>query len=129
MNGTLDQLALPPLQVADLDDRTLEALFVDIARGARVLDVRLRATSARFVMARSISLEDAHAAFRRGDAAGLQVRYAVGATVWCDTLTRGSSGVKLVRIESLMDSRSALASEEEAAQGSPRADGDGSRGR
>ncbi len=99
MSGAPDEPALPPLQVADLDDATLDLLLADISRAGRVHDVRLRATSARAVTAASLSFEDARAAFRRGDAAGLQVRYTVGATLWCDTLMRGPSGVKLVRVE------------------------------
>lgn len=90
---------LPPLQVAILDEETLDALFRDIDRGAELLGVQVKASRSAYAAAEAPSLGRARELLLCGVALGVQLRYRLGAGIWCDTLMRTPEGVRLVRVE------------------------------
>jgi hypothetical protein len=90
---------LPPVQVAILDDATLDALFGDLERGAALLGVQVKARPGAYAADEAPSLRRARELLLSGAALGVQIRYRLGAEVWCDTLMRTPAGVRLVRVE------------------------------
>jgi hypothetical protein len=93
-----EKLELPPVHTALLDADTLAALLRDLALRANVLDVRVKAHVASHASTDSWSLEAACRALAEGRLRGVQVRYALGADVWRDTLMLTPEGTRLVRI-------------------------------
>jgi hypothetical protein len=101
VSGPLDAdgAPLPPVQAAILDEETLEALFRDIDRGAELLGVQVKARPGTYAEAEAPSLGRARELLLCGAVLGVQLRYRLGAEVWCDTLMRTPEGVRLVRVE------------------------------
>lgn len=99
-----DEIPLPPLQEAVLDEATLDQLFFDIAEGAEVVSVSLKggATARAGDLQRAGSgggeLALARRALGDGTALGVQIRYRFAGSEWWDTLLRIPAGVRLVRI-------------------------------
>jgi len=88
---------LPPLWTAELDEAGLDALLTDVELGAELLEVRLKRGAAERGEASSLGLADVRSAFAAGSVLGVQLRYRHDGTVWCDTLVRTPSSVRLVR--------------------------------
>lgn len=93
------EVPLPPVQIAMLDPGTLARLFDDLGRDAELVSVQVRAPGSARGEAAPPSLEEARARLEAGTIQGLQLRYRLGPTLWCDTLLRTPAGVRLVRIE------------------------------
>ena len=93
------EVPLPPVQVAMLEPATLARLFDDLARDAILSSAQIRAPGSVRGEAAPPSLAEARQRFESGSVQGLQLRYRLGATSWCDTLLRTAEGVRLVRIE------------------------------
>lgn len=92
-------LKLPALQQAALDPTTLDQLFADLTACTQVLAVVPRHAARTMIVERSISLADAHAAFRAGTLRGVQIRYRYDGREWNDTLLpTPDGGARLVRI-------------------------------
>lgn len=95
-----EELPLPDLHQATLDEATLEQLFFDIRHAAELLSVSLKGGE----QARASGLdgadplEQARELLRQGRVAGAQLRYRHDGRVWCDTLMNSPEGVRLVRI-------------------------------
>src|SRR5262249_23034809 len=101
MNGQAERSSregagLPPVQMALLDDETLDQLFFDVAASAELLEVRVKAASAEHATGGSLGLGDARTALVSGGALGVQLRYSYRGAEWLDTLLRVERGVELV---------------------------------
>ena len=94
-----DELVLPDLHEALLDDATLSQLFFDLEAAAQVIDVRLKTRPGAHADGETVSLESARHALASGAAIGAQIRYLHGNTEWWDTLMRTAEGVRLIRIQ------------------------------
>lgn len=91
-------ILLPELREAELDGATLDALVGDILREARVLAVLLKGGPTALAEGGDVTLEAAVGLLREGRVRAVQVRYEHRGQVWTDTLLRGATGVRLVRI-------------------------------
>ncbi|MCH5375578.1 MAG: hypothetical protein JJ992_16530 [Planctomycetes bacterium] len=69
------------------------ALFADLAAGADVQHVQLRTESSD----RTVSLQEAEAAFVNGQARAIQVRYRFEGELWSDTLMPGDPLTTIIR--------------------------------
>jgi len=94
------EIALPPLQIADIDRDTLRELFVDVETLAHNLEIVLKRGSEQHVVNEpSRSLSDAMSELLLGTAVGAQLRYRFKGADWWDTLLRTENGFRLVRIQ------------------------------
>lgn len=89
---------LPPVFEGQLDDEAFEALMRDLEQCAAVHEVRVRGERPNPLNDETVALRDAAGQFRCGAARGLQIRYEHDGALWCDTLTRGPQGIRVVRI-------------------------------
>ncbi len=94
-----DDLELPPLQMAELDAATLQALFTDVELLGEELEVTLKHGTERYVTPEATALAEAHRALVSGEVLGVQLRYGHGGKTYLDTLMRTQSGYRLVRIQ------------------------------
>lgn len=94
----MTELPLPELREAVLDDDALGALVADLLALCELHEVRVRRSGERRADAAPLTLPQALASLRAGDATAVQVRYTHERKVWIDTLTRTPSGIRLVRI-------------------------------
>jgi hypothetical protein len=104
-DGSLDELPLPPLQIAMLDAVTVERLFFDVAHAATLLEVVVKAGGAVHVEEPPehddprTSLSSAKTALLEGAVLGVQLRYRLEEREWWDTILAQGSAFRLVRIE------------------------------
>ena len=89
---------LPPVFEGLLDEAGFEALLRDLASCAVVHEVRVRGDCPNPLRNDPIELHDAAERFRQGNARGLQIRYEHEGALWCDTLSRTSAGIRVVRV-------------------------------
>lgn len=95
-----DELALAPLQQADLDLDTVNQLFFDIGELGEILEVVFKHGSEAYAESSARpSLEEARQRLVAGTVSGVQLRYRFREKEWWDTLLRGENGVRLVRLE------------------------------
>ncbi len=94
----VEESELPSVHVAVLDGDTLADLFRDLSLLGRVLEVRVKQQVQAHASATPWELGAARAALAAGQVNGVQIRYALGADVWCDTLMPVPGGTRLVRI-------------------------------
>lgn len=92
-------VVFPAVQVAELDLASVERLLCDIAEGAELLAVSVKARPGAYAMEGAPSLDVARALLHGTEALGVQLRYRLGAEVWCDTLIRAGGGFRLTRVE------------------------------
>ncbi len=92
-------ITLPPMQDAVLDEETLQQLFVDLSEVADTLEVRMKFANERPASEGSSSLAAAIAALSSRSVAGVQVHYRHDGVEWTDTLMPGPEGIRLVRIQ------------------------------
>lgn len=97
---------LPPVFEGHLDDEAFEAFLRDLEACAAVREVRVRGSRPNPLNDESIALRDAAEQFRHGSARGMQIRYEHDGALWCDTLSRGSQGIRVVRIRQSMNQES-----------------------
>jgi hypothetical protein len=89
---------LADLHTADLDAATLAALFDDLERHARVLDVTVKGGATTYASGAPVALRTAETLLRDGQARGVQIRYLWDGGEWRDTLLRLPTGVRVVRM-------------------------------
>lgn len=90
--------ALPDVHEGELDEATLDALVGDILRETRVLSVLTKGGAESLSEGATVALPDAVALLRAGRVRAVQVRYVFQGAHWTDTLLRGATGVRVVRI-------------------------------
>jgi hypothetical protein len=96
-SGPADDLDVEPLQVAVLDEGTVDQLFFDVGAAAELIDVAVRGgEDVRGAVSRP-GLGEARDALVSGRAVGIQLRYRFRGVEWWDTLVRIEGGVRLVR--------------------------------
>lgn len=93
-----DDVVLPDLHEALLDDATLAQLFFDLEAAAEVIDVRLKGQAEARADEGVVTLRTARAGLESNAVQGVQIRYRFAGAEWWDTLIRTPSGVRLVRI-------------------------------
>lgn len=98
MSAAGDDAPWPTVHEAELDDATLDALVGDIARETRVLAVMVKGGATALAEGGGVTLEEAVAMLRAGHVRAVQARYEHRGQTWSDTLLRGATGVRIVRI-------------------------------
>lgn len=99
--GEPDDLELPPVQMADLDEATVRALFADVELLCERVSVTLKHAAERYVTEGATPVGEALAALLAGHALGVQLRYEHDGHGYLDTVMRGPSGYRLVRVQSV----------------------------
>ncbi len=96
-----DDVPLPPVHDAVLDDTFVERLFADVGACTELLSVSTKGGAERPAEAQSLSLslERAQHALATGAVHGVQLRYRHEGREWCDTILRQPAGYRVVRIE------------------------------
>ncbi|MCA9490360.1 MAG: hypothetical protein KC621_10560 [Myxococcales bacterium] len=89
---------LPDLETSELDEAALDALFEDLASGAEILELRVKAAPQTRVGTHTIPLAEAHARLVARTVLGIQVRWVRGDDACMDTLLVTPTGVRLVRM-------------------------------
>lgn len=92
----MTRLGYPEVQEVLLDEVQFDGLVSDLESEARVVYVKTRGYPGRTRVVHGF--EDAVAALRAGEIAGIQVVYAWDNRTWLDTLTRTTLGIRLVRV-------------------------------
>lgn len=90
---------LPELQASDLDSDTLAALFDDLEAAAERLEVIVKGGPDRRADPTPIGLREAQRLLVEGIVRGVQLRYVHEGRAWRDTLLRGATGIRIVRME------------------------------
>jgi hypothetical protein len=85
---------------ASLDSSGVREMLSAIARKADYLDVTVHAKAGGRAAAYRASIEDAMKALLGGAAVAVRLSYRVDRTIWSDTLIRGSSGFRMLRVSS-----------------------------
>ncbi len=85
---------LAPLTTADLDEATLEQLFIDLTSLTEILQVMVKGGGTDH--AGDCDVESGRRALLAG-ARGMQIRYRWQDAMWLDTLMRTAQGVRIVR--------------------------------
>lgn len=93
-----DNLLLPDLQEAILDEEQLRSYLTDVTRLAEDLTVAIK-QSARMRPRTRRSVGGLVKQLLSGEAFGAQLRYRYASAGWLDTLISGPKGVKLVRMQ------------------------------
>ncbi len=75
----------------------VDQLLEDVALGAELLEVHVKAGAVRYAEAGALDLPAARRALVAG--AGVQLRYRHAGTAWCDTLLPVGGGVRIVRMQ------------------------------
>lgn len=83
----------------DLDGALFEALFDDLERFAQIVSVHLKSGPEAHADEAQITLEQARMLMVLGRAHGIRVRYVHEGIEWIDTLLRGKSTIRLVRMK------------------------------
>lgn len=94
-----DDVPLPPVHDAVLDDAFVERLFADVGACTELLSVSTKGGAERRAEALPLSLEHAQRALAAGAVHGVQLRYRHEGREWCDTILRQPAGYRVVRIE------------------------------
>ena len=94
-----EELELPPVQMADLDEATVRALFTDVELLGQHVSVTLKHGAERYVSEGTTPVGDALGALLAGLALGVQLRYEHQGVGYLDTVMRGPSGFRLVRMQ------------------------------
>lgn len=97
MNGPF-----PPVFEGRLDDAEFQAFLRDLEVCATVREVRVRGERPNPLRDETFALRDAAEQFQNGAARGMRIRYEHEGQTWCDTLTRGPDGIRVVRIRQPM---------------------------
>jgi hypothetical protein len=92
-------LDMPALRVADLDEAGIDDLFMDLSAAGELFEVVVKASSRARCASTACSLDAAREALRSEDVLAVQVRYRFEDRAWCDTLMRSAGGARLVRAE------------------------------
>ena len=91
---------LPPVHVADIDEAKLRELVFDVESLGEDLEIVIKRSSEGHVdRGPCTSLSDAMAQLFTGTALGVQLRYRFQGSDWWDTLMRTADGFRLVRIQ------------------------------
>jgi hypothetical protein len=90
-------LVLAELESGELDDRTLGALFDDVARDAELVAILVKGGAETLSEGMEPSLSDALALLRARRVRGVQLRYRYGGVEWWDTLIAAGERVRLLR--------------------------------
>ena len=93
-----DELVLPELTTAQLDDTMLDQLVTDLENAATVLDVLFKGHATQRTDGKPVPIRQAVSLLRAGESFGVQIRYIFEETEWRDTLSRASTGYRLVRM-------------------------------
>ncbi|MFO0609529.1 MAG: hypothetical protein U0324_40575 [Polyangiales bacterium] len=89
---------LPDVHEGVVDGATLDALFDDIAREARVFAVLVKGGAEALAEGGGVTLDAARDALKAGSVRAVQVRYEHRGVVWMDTLLRAPGGYRVVRM-------------------------------
>lgn len=84
---------LPEILEAEWAKDQVLQLFADLAAGADVQHVHMKTGHTDI----AVSLAAAEAAFSRGQAVAIQVRYVFEAEMWCDTILPDDPTTKIIR--------------------------------
>jgi hypothetical protein len=98
--GAEEELKLPELQDALLDEKTVDRLFFDVKHAAELIGVAFKGGSQERASATAAgdALDQAREALRAESVLGVQLRYRHRGREWWDTLLRTPAGIRLVRI-------------------------------
>jgi len=95
-----EEIALPPLHLADIDLAKVRELFTDVDALGEGLEIVLKhGAEAHVGGAACTSLADAERLLASGAVLGLQLRYQYRGGDWWDTIMRTPDGFRLVRIQ------------------------------
>lgn len=96
----MSELALPPIQQADLSTDDVRALLDDVVAGATLLGHGIKGGERTCATDAAGTLADDGALLLQGAVVGLQIRYRHDGREWWDTLMARPDGrFRLVRIE------------------------------
>ncbi len=90
---------LPTLFEAQLDERQVAELFADLEHAAQIHEVRVKSGGTARSSAMAINLAALSAQLWSSEHQSVQIIYTHQGRNWIDTLLRGASGVKLVRMQ------------------------------
>lgn len=93
-----EDVPLPELETGELDERTIDRLFDDIARDAELVAVLLKGGAELLAEGGGVSLERARQHLRERSVRGVQLRYRFGGHEWWDTLICAADRVRIVRM-------------------------------
>jgi hypothetical protein len=93
-----EHVPLPELETGELDERTIDQLFEDIARDAVLVAVLLKGGAEVLAEGGGVSLEQARQHLRDRSVRGVQLRYRFGGHEWWDTLICAADRVRIVRM-------------------------------
>jgi hypothetical protein len=88
-----DHAPLPEILTAEWAADQVMQLFDDLRDGAEVVHVQLRTSDTDA----SVRLSDAKAAFAKGAAQAIQIRYRFEREMWCDTIRPGNPTTQIIR--------------------------------
>lgn len=97
----VEEIVLPPVQMADLDEATVRALFTDVELLGESVSVTLKHAAESYVREGATPLGEALGALLAGHALGVQLRYEHQGKGYLDTVMRGPEGYRIVRVQSL----------------------------
>ncbi len=90
-------IKLAELQSGELDDDTLDQLFMDIQRHCKVLGIMVKGGAESYAEGAQPSLTSALKLLREKQIRGVQIRYVFEDVEWWDTLLNGGALVRLLR--------------------------------
>jgi len=92
------EIELPELREAELDEDELRALFRDLEAAAEIEDVRCKGAPGRRAEANSVSAAEALVQLLERSVRGVQVRYRYQDELWSDTVLATAAGYRVVRM-------------------------------
>lgn len=96
---TREEIELPEVQQAILDDATLQSLLTDLETDADVREVSLKHGAEAYAGPERVGLREGAALLREGKVRGIQIYYRHAGADWIDTLMALPEGIRLVRMQ------------------------------
>jgi hypothetical protein len=91
---------LPPVYEGTLDGASCEALFEDLGRHGRVVEVSVKqGARVRADEQQAWTLAQALSALQAGTVRAVQVRYVHEGVLWLDTILRTATAFRIVRMQ------------------------------
>lgn len=90
---------LPPLYEAELDERQVAELFADLEHAAQIHEVRVKSGGTARSATMAVDLAALSAQLWSSERQSVQIVYTHRGRTWVDTLLRGPTSVKLVRMQ------------------------------
>ena len=94
-----EPVELPDVYQGELDGALFEALMDDLTEHAEIYAVFVKAGAEQHSDEPRVALDQARLLLLLGKVRGIQIHYRHQGVTWIDTLMRGSTSIRLVRVE------------------------------